>query len=446
MTDFGICVILLAMFALITALVASRYERPLRTWMWIAFIEWLLCAVVQYPFGADAQGYRQDGMELARLLDADFDWTSREVGLLLFQKPNAFDRLIDGAGTNTGSMSAMAGWIIFIVRGSPYGSQALIAGLSMCSALAMFETLRSECPDVPSIRLFFATVLFPSIAFWTATLHKEAFCLIGMGLSLSAWRAARQRRLRALIFGTLGITLIALFRAPVLPPLLLGLLLHFVISRIKKASGAEFAVLGPFYLGTAFAVLALGMILLTRISPDLALDKLGDSVQVRAGAWSRVEGGSSFEMTTPTQQGLPTQLLMSPLAFFNAAFRPQLFDVRNPLMLVSALEMTMITAMLVRAIMIHGVSGLVREIQRSPFLTMCAVITFVGLTFVGLTTRNYGSLARYRVPFLPFYGSLLTVLTVQAKRSSVPRSNGDHLRPRPPAPPPVKTGRMIKRS
>lgn len=417
MTDFGICIVIFGVFALVTALVASRYERSLRVWMWIAFVEWTLCAVLQYPFGVDAQSYREDGMVLARLLDADFDWASREVVLLLFQKANAFDLLVDGAGSNTGSMSAMAGWLIFIVRGSPYGSQALVAGFSMCSALAIFETLRSECSNVPPIRLFLATVLFPSIAFWTATLHKESFCLIGMGLTLSAWRAARHRRLRAFVYGAAGLTLIVLFRAPALPPLLLGLLLHFVINRIRKESGAEFAVLGPFYLVLVFAVLALGMILLTRVSPDLALDKLGDSVETRAGAWSSVEGGSSFAVAAPAQQGLLAQLLMSPIALFNAALRPQLFDVRNPLMLVSALEMTVITAMLVRAVMIHGVSGIMRQIQMSSFLTMCAVVTLVGLTFVGLTTRNYGSLARYRVPFLPFYGSLLTVLTVRAKRT-----------------------------
>jgi hypothetical protein len=41
---------------------------------------------------------------------------------------------------------------------------------------------------------------------------------------------------------------------------------------------------------------------------------------------------------------------------------------------------------------------------------MCAVITLIGCALVGLVTRNFGSLSRYRVPFLPFYGALVLAL------------------------------------
>jgi hypothetical protein len=101
----------------------------------------------------------------------------------------------------------------------------------------------------------------------------------------------------------------------------------------------------------------------------------------------------------------------APRGLVNALLRPQLFDVKNPLSLISALEMTAITWLLFRAFRLHGVRGGFLRIQRSPFLMMCIVITVVGCTFVGLTTRNFGSMARYRVPFLPFYGALLAVLT-----------------------------------
>jgi hypothetical protein len=49
---------------------------------------------------------------------------------------------------------------------------------------------------------------------------------------------------------------------------------------------------------------------------------------------------------------------------------------------------------------------------------MCTVVTLVGCTGVGLVTLNFGSLARYRVPFLPFYGSLVLVLVTRPEKAT----------------------------
>jgi hypothetical protein len=113
------------------------------------------------------------------------------------------------------------------------------------------------------------------------------------------------------------------------------------------------------------------------------------------------------------EQTLPAQLVRLPLALVNGLLRPQLFDVRNVFMLISALEMTTLTWMIIRILRQHGLGGTLVRIQQSPFLLMCAAITVVGCMFVGLVTLNFGSLARYRVPFLPFYGAFIAALSAR---------------------------------
>lgn len=411
MTDFAIPLLVAGIFALITAAVASKFGRAMSPFVWLAYAEYSICAIIQYFFGLDASTYRENGIALTRLLELQFGWMANEVWKLLIQQPSALDQLVSGAGSNTGSMTAAAIWFAFIVRSSEPAVQALVAGLSMCSAFAVFDVLRDECPDISPQRLFGATVLFPSIAFWIASFHKESFCLMGMALTLCAWRAARKRRIRAIFYGSIGMTLLALFRMPALPPLLLGLVLHYIVDRVHKVRGVEITLFGPFYLGIGIAVIAVGMILIGQVAPSLAIDRLGDSLADHQKAWSTVEGGSSFEMEEPTERSLAAQLVMAPLGLLNGLFRPQLFDVRNPLMLISALEMTYITVLLVQALRLHGPRGVYQRMQSSPIVMMCTVVTIVGLTFVGLATRNFGSMARYRAPFLPFYGCLLAILT-----------------------------------
>jgi hypothetical protein len=410
--DLAMTVVVLVILAVLVAIRASSYTADMRRWLWVALAEYLGSAVYQYYNGADANGYRRAGTEIARLLDASFGWASREALALLLHQPNAFDGVVFGSGTNTGSMCAAAGWLLFVVRGSPYAAQALVAGLSMFGAVAVYEACRDAYPTGTPLRLFAATVLFPSVAFWTSALHKEAFCLMGIGLLLAGWRAANRRNLRALFYLPLGFLFVVMFRPPALPPLLLGLVAHLVLERSQKARGAV-VLARPVYVLVGFGLLTAGMLLVGKLSPAFALERIGESVAVQQQAWTKLAdaGGSAFDVDQPVEQSLGGQVLRLPISLLNALLRPQFFDVTSPVVLVSAIEMTAITWFIISAFRRHGIVGAFLAIQRSPFLVMCTLITVVGCMFVGLTTRNFGTLARYRVPFLPFYGVLLACLT-----------------------------------
>jgi hypothetical protein len=439
MNDIVMTSVVVVVLMLLVAIRASGYARDMRRWLWVALAEFLGSSIFQYYNGADANGYRDSGTEIARMLDASFGWAWSEALALLLQQPNAFEDVSFGSGTNTGSMCAAAGWVLFFVRGSPYAAQALVAGLSMLGAFSVYEACRDAHPEGAPFRLFAATVLFPSVAFWTAALHKEAFCLMGMGLLFAGWRAALARKLRALVYVPLGFGCVAMFRAPALPPIVLGFVIHFVLTRSEKARGAV-NLARPIYILGGLAVMALAMIVVGRLSPDFAVDRIGETVAVRQGSWRALDdaGGSAFGVDDAVTQSLGGQILTAPIAFLNASLRPQFFDVTSPVVAVSALEMTFLTWLIVSAVSRHRFAGTLLAIQRAPFLAMCVVITVVGLTFVGLTTRNFGTLARYRVPFLPFYGALLACLTQPtaarapaAPKAPKPLRNRTRRRPEP---------------
>jgi hypothetical protein len=440
--DIVMTAMIVVILAGVTGLVASTFPVPMRRLVWLAFAEYLLCAAAQMFYsrviveGGDALHYGKGGVMLAQALDRSFQWSARELVLLLFQQPSAFDRGVFSAGTNTGSMFAVAAWLLFFLRGSETALQVLVAGLSMFGAIGIYRACRDAYPEGSPSRLFTAIVLFPSVAFWTSALHKEALCIIGTGALFAAWRAVYGRRfVRAIVYAAIGLTLILIFRAPALPPLILGLVLHYVVGRIRRTRGADTTLLGPLYLALGLGALALGMVLVSRVSPDLALDNISDAVGSKQQAWARSAGGSSIDVDPQASQSMAGQLARAPLALVNALFRPQLFDVTSPLVLISAVEMTCITWMLIHAFRLRGVGGIVARIQSSPFLIMCTVITVVGCTFVGLSTLNFGSLARYRVPFMPFYGALIAILTESRKvalPSALPAiARGVHL-PRAP--------------
>lgn len=416
-------------------------EPWLRKWVWVAFLEYGAAAIIQYFTGVDANAYRGNGLELMRFLDDHFWWAAWQNCLLLAQQPSAFDGAILGAGTNTGSMSAAAAFVVFVLRGSAFGTQAFMAACALFGSLAIFRTMRRAAPEASPQRLFFAIVLFPSVAFWTSALHKESFCLMGLGLIFAAWKAIYDKKIRAIPYAIVGLFLIIVMRAPALPPILGGIVLYEVLRRIQRAKSAEAVVVAPMYLLLGAAVIAGAMVLVTTFAPDLAIGKLNESVATHQRGWKAAEGGSNFDVENEIDESTGAQLGAAPLALINALFRPQLFDVRNASMLVSALEMTFLTFLIIAAIRINGPGGVVRRITRSPFLVMCIAITVVGCTFVGLTTRNFGSLSRYRVPFLPFYGAFLGLLTQRVTAAVAAATNPNPSPKKPAAPKKLVRGR-----
>lgn len=420
MTDAIATFFVIAALGVITAFVALAQDRAMRAWVWLGLAEYLFCGGAQLVWmrliveGGDATAYTHRGVELVRFLDANFRWAAPEMISMLLQRPCAFDILIETPESNTGSMFAVATFAIFILR-SEVAAQICVAGLSFLGALSIFTACRDAYPEGKPVHLFATTVLFPSIAFWTSAMHKESFCVMGIGLLLSAWRAIAHRKFRAFLYAPLGLAMILLFRAPALPPVVLGLAVYVVLARLQKVRGADVAIVGPAYFAVALGAVALAMLAATQAMPGLRLSTLSDTLVHRQEGWAQSAGGSHIGEDTAEgalPQSLAGQLVRLPVGLLNALFRPMFFDVHNVATLLAAIEMTVIVWLVIRAIRNHGLRGLAARIQRSPFLLMCTVITIVGCGFVGLVTLNLGSLARYRVPFLPFYGALVLSLSV----------------------------------
>ena len=421
--------IVIAILAGITAVSALRFPKPMRPWVAAAFAEYVACAIAQLVYsravveGGDTLYYSRTGAGLAKFLDNSFSWAAPEMFSLLIQRPSAFDTLLEGAGTNTGSMSAASAFLIFFFGGSQNAAHFFVAGLALFGALAIYRACRAAYSDISSPMLFVATVMFPSIAFWTAALHKEAFCLVGMGLVLAAWRELYGSWARAVLYFVPGLLIILVFRTPVIPPLMLGLAIYVVLERIRRVRGPTAILIAPLYLGLALGVVAVAMLVVTRFAPTFGLDQLGETISTKQGSWAamrNVGGAAMADGNDAAPQTLGGQLIRLPLALLNALFRPQLFDIHNFGAAAGALEMSAISWTIIVAIRRHGFRGILLRIQRSPFLLMCAVITLIGCSFVGLVTRNFGTLARYRVPFLPFYGALVMALAYRPQTAKLP--------------------------
>ena len=131
--------------------------------------------------------------------------------------------------------------------------------------------------------------------------------------------------------------------------------------------------------------------------------------------------GSSLQNRTGSEYSLPAisgginDLKLIPLSINVTLFRPYLFEVRNPVMLLASLESTLFLLASLYVIFKVGLVRSVRLISNDPFLIFCLVFTSGFALAVGFSTYNFGALARYKIPILPFYASMLYLLYAKSK-------------------------------
>ena len=129
---------------------------------------------------------------------------------------------------------------------------------------------------------------------------------------------------------------------------------------------------------------------------------------------ARVTGNSTYNLGAGSGNA-GAQIALAPVGLLTALFRPLIFEVSNPLMLLSALEVGMLTVLTVMTLFRRGLLGTLSEILRPPFLAFCLAFIIAFGTGVGIASTNLGSLARYRMPLIPFFAVLLFALNYGRK-------------------------------
>ena len=105
----------------------------------------------------------------------------------------------------------------------------------------------------------------------------------------------------------------------------------------------------------------------------------------------------------------------APAAINVALFRPWLWEVKNPVMLLEAMESLFILMFSIYTlfIFIRNIPIGLSVISDNPSIMFMIVFAIIFAFSVGFTSYNFGSLSRYRIPLLPFYVGAILILRAE---------------------------------
>jgi hypothetical protein len=104
---------------------------------------------------------------------------------------------------------------------------------------------------------------------------------------------------------------------------------------------------------------------------------------------------------------------LAPQAINVSLFRPYIWEVNNPLMLLSAIESLAFLVISLILIVKYRV-GVLRAF-RNPDVSFLFVFSIIFAFAVGVSAFNFGTLVRYKIPLLPFYALALALIYYENK-------------------------------
>ena len=299
------------------------------------------------------------------------------------------------------------------------------ATISFSGIWAMYITFAKIRPHVYK-QLALAVFYMPSMFFWGSGILKDTICMGALGWFFYAmYRGGIQRQslLKCILIGLVAAYLILAIKAYILLCFLPAALLwvfNETNARIKNSTLRLVARPLFLVLGGAMAVYAVTN--LTKGDNQYDVDKIGERSKITSDylyQTSLEQNGSGYSLGK-LDGSIGGMVKLAPQAIGTTLFRPFIWETRNPVMLLSALEAGFFLFFTLRIFWRTGVVRTLGIIGKNPVLLLCFVFSLVFSASVGITSSNFGTLVRYRIPMIPFYlgGLYMLQSLIQEKTSA----------------------------
>ena len=283
----------------------------------------------------------------------------------------------------------------------------------------MFKMLQTFHDIMPGWhkRIALIILFFPSMSVFGSGVLKDTLCMASLGWLLYCSHqlfVKKNFKLKYLFILALCITVISIVKVYIIAAFIVPYLLYLLILLVKKIqSNFIRRIVLPVLL---LIVTGLYIFYASEIDDKLgyyAVDKLFENIKEQSSSYltsEDAEAGAIFDLGTfePTISGF---IMKMPAGMAAAIFRPFIWEAKKFIIIFSALESLFLTWLALYVLYKTGIRRFIAGIFNNPFTFLCISYALLFGALIGLSTYNFGTLARYRIPLIPFYTmGLLNIL------------------------------------
>jgi hypothetical protein len=308
----------------------------------------------------------------------------------------------DKASYTVVRLSAFLGLITF----HTYTLNALFfACISFSGIWALYRAFYNIYPKLHK-ELAIAIFYLPSVFFWGSGLMKDTLCMGALGWLFYGFYfgTIKKTKITKSIFIILG-SMLVLIQVKVyillafLPPAIFWI---FNENNARIRNKFLRLIAKPAFYTIGLVAAYFGATRLTQGDNQYDLSKIGER--------TKINSEYLYALSVAQNGSIGSMLMVAPQAVNVAIFRPYLWEVKNPVMLLSALEASIFLWLTIYLILKVGIANSALLLSTEPLLTFCLIFSIVMAFAVGVNSFNFGTLVRYKIPFMPFYLSALYVM------------------------------------
>jgi hypothetical protein len=368
-----------------------------------------------------------------------FDHGSKYIWEAFWDSPGKALQLIFANGENNPNTFEYASEIIyyydqpsyFVVRIAgifdiltfhTYSATAvLFALLSFSGIWAMFLVFYRMFPKM-HLQLAIALFFIPSVLFWGSGLLKDSITLGALGWATYAFVQIflfRKKFVSSIVLLLISFLCIYEVKIYILLCFIPALMIWYYMVNMSKIKNL---VLKTMILPLTIIILLAGSYysvkLIGQENRRYNLERLSYTAESTARWLSYVserEGGSGYTLGD-FDYSFSGIIKKTPSAIWVTLFRPYMWEVKNLAMFFSALESFILLIFTVTVLVNIIIQRKIMTLFTNPVVVFCLVFSIIFAFAIGISTYNFGTLVRYKIPMMPFYIIGLCLILFQSSR------------------------------
>lgn len=314
--------------------------------------------------------------------------------------------------------------INFFTLGLPFATTIVFSAISFIGLWKLYLIINRIFPE-KKIEALIACLFVPSVVFWGSGVLKDTLVMGFFGFFLHSFFSVilyREIKFKNWFWLIVSPTIIALIKPYIILSIIPSLLFFFLSLTTKRIKNLVIKlVVLPILVIIISGISVYTIVKIGDFFPQYSTERVLETAQKYqlhhyAGGNVNAEGaGSGYSLGDykATFFGVLTQV---PLAINVTLFRPYLWEIRNPGMLISAFESFIFLIITVFILFKSGFINSFKIIRGHEFLIFSTVFFLFFAFAVGFSSYNFGALARYKIPCLPFFIFVLLFLFKESKK------------------------------
>jgi hypothetical protein len=273
-------------------------------------------------------------------------------------------------------------------------------------------------------KIAIATLYLPSLLFWSSALMKDSITMGALGFFV--YGVYQLFFLRRKVFANILVVSFSAFLLFYIKPYIVlcavpGFLVwaYLLLNRNIKDKGFRmFATLLFTGLTIAGSIYFMQKIASSEIASQYATQNIIKALESQQNTYNQVEDAGSTFKASSIDNSIGGILKLFPLGIVNSLYRPFPWEVRSPVMALTALEALLFVWLTLIVIRHTSFKKFRQVLAQNPSIVFCFIYAILFSGLVGMSTLNFGTLARYKIPALPFFLIMLFVVLDKTGKAS----------------------------